>query len=207
MRLTNAERERRSLWPIKPFDMTDEQLAELRKAKSRHRRAIKRREKGIRTKESLYGRVGEQAEALGSMRALANEPGRDGRRRTAGAKLSRDCDATIVSKEEHQVATTERVEAPRRGLQGSEATRRRVEEGEVGEQAERQEKWCSPELRLHTTTSLATFRVRRYGRNSATSAKSIAACRASFTASGVAPRRTLVELVASLNQIAQQPMG
>jgi hypothetical protein len=33
----------------------------------------------------------------------------------AGAKLSRDSDATIVSKEEHQVATTERVEAPEKG--------------------------------------------------------------------------------------------
>jgi hypothetical protein len=51
VRLTNAERERLSLWPIKPHDRSDEQLAELRKAKSRHRRAIKRRKNGIRTKD------------------------------------------------------------------------------------------------------------------------------------------------------------
>jgi len=37
VRLTTAERERLSLWPIKPHDMSDEQLGELRKAKSRHR--------------------------------------------------------------------------------------------------------------------------------------------------------------------------
>jgi hypothetical protein len=38
LRLTNAERERDRLWPIKPFDMTDEELAEQRKSKSRERR-------------------------------------------------------------------------------------------------------------------------------------------------------------------------
>lgn len=57
VRLTNAERERLSLWPIKPHDMTDEQLAELRKAKSRHRRAIKRRERGIRTKAAYMAEL------------------------------------------------------------------------------------------------------------------------------------------------------
>lgn len=41
MRLTNAEREQLHLWPIKPVDMTDEQLAEQRKAKSRERRTSK----------------------------------------------------------------------------------------------------------------------------------------------------------------------
>jgi hypothetical protein len=35
--LSNAERERLSLWPIKPNDMSDERLAGLRKAKSRQR--------------------------------------------------------------------------------------------------------------------------------------------------------------------------
>jgi hypothetical protein len=69
----------------------------------------------------------------------------------AGAKLSRDSDATIVSKEEHQVATTERVEAPEKGPPRKRSDEERVEEGE-SEQAERQEKWCSPKLRLHTTT-------------------------------------------------------
>jgi hypothetical protein len=57
VRLTNEERERLLLWPIKPFDMTDERLAELRKAKSRHRRAIKRREKGIRTKAAYMAEL------------------------------------------------------------------------------------------------------------------------------------------------------
>jgi hypothetical protein len=37
LNLTNAERERLRLWPIAPIDMTDEQLAEQRKAKARER--------------------------------------------------------------------------------------------------------------------------------------------------------------------------
>jgi hypothetical protein len=47
MNLKNAERELLHLWPIKPIDMTDEQLAEQRKAKSRARRASKRRQSAV----------------------------------------------------------------------------------------------------------------------------------------------------------------
>ena len=89
VRLTTAERERLSLWPIKPHDMSDEQLGEQRKAKSRHRRAIKRREKGIRTKEAylLSWRAGP---SLGLMRVLANEPGRGAKRRSVAMRV-RSC--------------------------------------------------------------------------------------------------------------------
>jgi hypothetical protein len=132
VRLTNAERERLSLWPIKPHDMSDEQLAERRKAKSRHRRAIKRREKGIRTKEAYLADLASRPkpwldEGI-SQRTWQRRQKKQCR--DADAKLSHDSDATIVSKEEHQVATTERVEAPKEGLQGSGATRRPVEQGE-----------------------------------------------------------------------------
>ena len=57
VRLTNAERERLSLWPIKPFDMTDEQLVEQRKAKSRHRRAIKRRERASEPRRAYFAEL------------------------------------------------------------------------------------------------------------------------------------------------------
>ena len=50
MRLLNTEREALRLWTMLPVDMTDEQLAEQRKAKSRARRAAKRRQSGVRTR-------------------------------------------------------------------------------------------------------------------------------------------------------------
>ncbi|WP_434011885.1 hypothetical protein [Methyloceanibacter sp.] len=48
--LTNADRERLKLWPFKPIDATDEEIAERRKTRKRERLAQKRREKGIRTR-------------------------------------------------------------------------------------------------------------------------------------------------------------
>src|SRR5262245_26026159 len=45
-RLTNAERERLQLWSILPFDMTDAELAEQRKAKKRARAERARRKRG-----------------------------------------------------------------------------------------------------------------------------------------------------------------
>jgi hypothetical protein len=128
--LTNAERERLSLWPIKPFDMTDEQLAEQRKAKSRQRRAIKRRDKGVRTKEAYLAELASRPKPwLDEGISQRTWQRRQQKNRAASAKLSRDSDATIVSKEERQVATSERVEAPEEGIQGSGATRRPVEQG------------------------------------------------------------------------------
>jgi hypothetical protein len=51
MRLLNSEREALRLWTMLPIDMTDEQLVEQRNAKSRARRAAKRRQSGVRTRE------------------------------------------------------------------------------------------------------------------------------------------------------------
>ena len=50
LRLTNAERERLRLWPIAPFDKTDEELVAQRNVRERNRRARKRREQGVRTR-------------------------------------------------------------------------------------------------------------------------------------------------------------
>jgi len=68
LRLTNAVRERLKLWPIAPFDRTDEDLVEQRKVRERNRRARKRREQGVRTRaaylDSLSGRRPWEAEGV-----------------------------------------------------------------------------------------------------------------------------------------------
>lgn len=48
LRLTNAERERLKLWSILPCDMTDQQLAEQRKAKARARVRRNRQKRGAK---------------------------------------------------------------------------------------------------------------------------------------------------------------
>jgi len=40
--MTNGERERLKLWPFKPIDATDEQIAERRRARRNERRRLKR---------------------------------------------------------------------------------------------------------------------------------------------------------------------
>ena len=49
--VTNAERNALRLWPFLPIDATAEELAEQAKLRDRERRARKRREKGVRTRE------------------------------------------------------------------------------------------------------------------------------------------------------------
>ncbi len=65
LNLTNADREKYGLWSILPIDMTDEQLAEQRKAKDRQRKAKRRQQRGIRTRVRVFGRVGDASEAMG----------------------------------------------------------------------------------------------------------------------------------------------
>jgi hypothetical protein len=57
LRVTNAERERLGLWPFKPIDATDEQLAEQAKLKERKRRARKRRSNGVRTRAAYLAEL------------------------------------------------------------------------------------------------------------------------------------------------------
>ena len=56
--LTNAERERLRLWPIKPVDMTVEQLMEQRKVKRREYQKQRRRDRGVQTKDHCCQTVG-----------------------------------------------------------------------------------------------------------------------------------------------------
>jgi hypothetical protein len=55
--LTNTEREALKLWPFLPIDKTEEELAEQAKVRERERRARKRREKGIRTREAYLAEL------------------------------------------------------------------------------------------------------------------------------------------------------
>ena len=55
--LTNPEREALKLWPFLPIDKTEEELAEQAKVRERERRARKRREKGVRTREAYLAEL------------------------------------------------------------------------------------------------------------------------------------------------------
>ena len=55
--LTNTEREALKLWPFLPIDKTKEELAEQAKVRERERRARKRREKGVRTREAYLAEL------------------------------------------------------------------------------------------------------------------------------------------------------
>jgi hypothetical protein len=55
--LTNAERETLKLWAVLPIDKTEEELAEQARVRERTRRARKRRQKGIRTREAYLAEI------------------------------------------------------------------------------------------------------------------------------------------------------
>ena len=52
LNVTSTVRERLKLWPFLPVDMTDEQLAEQRKAKDRQRKAARRRQLGVKPRSA-----------------------------------------------------------------------------------------------------------------------------------------------------------
>jgi hypothetical protein len=152
LHLTNAERERLKLWRIRPVDMTAEQLGQQAKERECIRRAAQRRKKGIRTKEAYFAELADRPKPWvteGISRRTWERRQKQCRKPSPG--VSQHESETIVSKQRTHLATTEQGESQLEGLQGSGATRRTVEQGE-SEQAERQEKWCSPEIRPRTAT-------------------------------------------------------
>jgi hypothetical protein len=56
-RVTNEQRERLRLWTIAPFDMTDAQLEEQRKAKARARERTRRQKAGSKPRETSIART------------------------------------------------------------------------------------------------------------------------------------------------------
>ena len=85
LHLTNAERERLKLWRIRPFDMTEEQLASQAKEKERARRERARRKRGIRTKAAYLAE-------LASRPKLWVVEGISQRTWQRRQKMRRDCD-------------------------------------------------------------------------------------------------------------------
>jgi hypothetical protein len=129
LHLTNADRERLKLWRIRPYDMTEEQLAQQAKKKERARKEAARRKSGVRTKEAYLAELASRpkpwvAEGI-SQRTWQR---RQKKRRDCDTKMSRHESQTIVTKQRTQPATTEREVDARKGLQGSGATRRPVEQ-------------------------------------------------------------------------------
>jgi hypothetical protein len=130
LNLTNAERERLRLWPIKPMDMTAEQLAQQAKERERARRAAQRRKRGIRTKEAYLAEFARRPKpwlAEGVSRRTWER--RQKRCRNASPEMSQHESETIVSKQRTHLATTEQGVSQEKGLQGSGATGRPVEQG------------------------------------------------------------------------------
>ena len=131
LHLANADRERLKLWRIRPFDMTAEQLANQAKEKERTRRAAARRKRGIRTKEAYLAELASRPKPwVPEGISHRTWQRRQKKRRDCETKMSRHESEIIVSKQRTHPATTEREVDARKGLQGSGATRRPVEQGE-----------------------------------------------------------------------------
>ena len=162
MNLTNAERERLHLWAIKPTDMTDEQLAEQRKVKSRERRATRRRQSGVRTRAEYLAELASRPkpwEAEGISQ-------RTWQRRCRGVcpDMSRGSDATNSNKRRTHLATTERGESQQKGQQGSVATQWPVDTVE-SERLERVEQGGSSVLGTHPATDDRLAALNNWGEN------------------------------------------
>ena len=145
MRLLNAEREALRLWTMLPVDMTDKQLAEQRKAKSRARRAAKRRQCNLRTRAEYLAELKARPkpwEAAGVSRRTWF------RRLALGSVAVRKdvapgSDATILTKAVTHLVPTVRAETQRRGLHER-------EEAKMRERLERQERLRSKRREVRT---------------------------------------------------------
>ena len=166
LNLTNADREKYGLWSILPIDMTDEQLAEQRKAKDRQRKAKRRQQRGIRT------RVEYLAELATRPRPWEDE----GISRRAWQKRQRKLvrevcpdsspgeSSTILCKAENNLANQKRVETQRRGLQERgepKSPRKDTKEGEV----ERQAPQGLSALRTHPANDERLIALDNWGKN------------------------------------------
>jgi hypothetical protein len=133
LHLKNEDRERLKLWRIKPFDMTEEELAEQSKARERSRRSAKRRLTGIPTREARQAQFESSQkpwEALGIHRRTWE------RRRRAAVKVE-----TILNRSDHECGKAVTSGRSAEGLQGSGATGRTSQVTEVSE-VESQKQEC-----------------------------------------------------------------
>jgi len=169
VRLTNSERERLRLWPIAPIDMTDEQLAEQRKAKRQERDAKRRRNNGSLSREAYLAQFASReqpwkAEGI-SRRTWERRRGagerRDHRANDAGERQ------TIVVNAERSPATASKVETQRKGQQGSGEVKSLRETTDV-KKPERQERGGSPDIGVnlrHGGTDERLIALENWGEN------------------------------------------
>jgi hypothetical protein len=131
LNLTNAERERLRLWPIKPVDMTVEQLMEQKKFKRREQEKQRQRARGVQPRES-YLASARPWEAEGIPRSTWYYR----QRWTGSLPVKTSPLPTIVTKAARELSNSRAVESQQEGLQGSVATVRPGEQGD-SEQVER----------------------------------------------------------------------
>lgn len=133
MRLLNWEREALRLWRMLPVDMTDEQLAEQRKAKSRARRAKKRRQSGGITRAEYLAELKAKSKPWDGS-GLSRDQWYRRKRHEVVTQSRRGSDATILFKAVTHLVAVEQGEALK-GLQergGEERQSQQTEEKQVG---------------------------------------------------------------------------
>src|SRR6476620_7706066 len=143
LNLTNAERERLRLWPIKPVDMTVEQLMEQRKFKRREQEKQRRRSRGAEPRE-VYLSKPKPWEVEGIPRSTWYYRQRSW---TGPLPVKTSPLPTIVTKAARELSNSRAVESQEEGLQGSVATGRAVEQRE-SEQVDRLKLRSSPDVAM-----------------------------------------------------------
>ena len=123
LHLINAERERLKLWRIRPVDMTAEELAQQAKERDRIRRAVQRREKGIRTKEAYLAELADRAKPWVT-EGISRRTWERRQKQCRKPSLSQHESETIVSKQRTHLATTEQGESQLEGPSGKRSDRK-----------------------------------------------------------------------------------
>jgi hypothetical protein len=123
--LTNAEREQLKLWRFLPIDKSDAELAQLAKDRERARRASRRRQRGVRTREQYRAELAARPkpwEAEGVTRRTWER-----RRKKMSQRVAPDLklvshgeSETILTEVRHYLATAGEAES-QKGLQDREA--------------------------------------------------------------------------------------
>jgi len=107
LNVTNAERQRLKLWPIKPIDATDEQLAEQTKTRRNEQRRAKLRAKGVRPRGAYLAELKSRPRPWDAKGISRRTWQRRQKRacREVMHDMSRGDAPTIVTKAEHDLAT------------------------------------------------------------------------------------------------------
>jgi hypothetical protein len=157
--LTNVEREVLKLWPFRPIDKTDKELAEQAKTRERDRRARKRRAKGLRTREAYLAELASRpkpwiAEGISRRTWERRKLNREMSRRECGEQgvVAQGESETIVFKQRTHVASPKVGDLRKEGHQGGVFVESQKHVATEAECKERNAS-SSPELRTDLATS------------------------------------------------------